>query len=185
MKVGTRPIDQAYAEAIKPIRNRMRTYRYDLLLDALLRYLNAPLTHDRVQDLKGLPWVAERLILWLLSDSPSQYHNKIVDEQSLKGLVDQAWNCTNKLYSKHIQIKSVKLFVRQAFLPQMPYQINLDSHAITFQLYIISRLSETSNLLNFLNQKAGMPIDLYFQMALVFGAQTNTNKPWFDFEFLQ
>ena len=185
MQIGNHPLDKAYAESIKPIRNRMRVYDYDSLLDALLRRLNEPLTDHKVNNLQRLPWVVERLILWLLADNPLQYKKTTVDKQALDFLVHMAWDSVNKLYKQHIKIHSVKLFVRQQFLSQIPYQISLDSHSLTLQLYLISKLDEKSKLRKYLDIRAGMPIEQYFQMALLFWAHTNTERPWFNIDYIK
>lgn len=96
--------------------------------------LNEPLKGDKVSDLKRLPWVVERLILWLLADSSLHYKRASADKQAVDFLVQMAWDSVNKLYKHHIKIKSVKLFVRQLFLSQIPYQVNLNSHSLILQL---------------------------------------------------
>lgn len=61
-----------YADAIRPIRNRMRKFEYASVLQQISAYLQV--------DAKGndkraprLPWVAERLALWTLRDKPHLY----------------------------------------------------------------------------------------------------------------
>lgn len=185
MKIGNRPLDQAYAESIKPVRNRMRAYQYDCILDALLRHLNSPLSKSKVEYLQSLPWVAERLILWLLSDNPAQYKSQLIDDNALKQLIQMAWNSANSLYKNDIKIMSLKLYMRQLLLPQAPYQVSLDTHAFALQLYFISKLEPNSRLRKYLDERAGMSIEQYFQIALLFWTHTNTEKPWFNGDYIR
>lgn len=179
MKIGSRPVDRLYADAIKPIRNRMRQYNHASLLDSFLQYLNAPPLADKVKDLQRLPWVAERLVIWLLSDNPRLYGQNNATTSEVSKFVGLAWEELNGLFKKR-EISSVKLFVRQLFISQMPYQVGLDSHAFALQIYLVTRLNTNSKLRIFLNQKAGMPIDKFFELALFFWSHSNQEKPWFN-----
>ncbi len=184
MQIGKRPLDAMYAESIKPIRNQMRRYDYQSLLDVMLVYLNAPSTRSREKDLKRLPWVVERLAIWLFADKTYEYGAKIAGEQDLKRLIDLAWNAADKGYGKGQPIKQLGLFVRQAMLPQAPYQQTLDSHAYGLQIHLLKKLPANSNLREFLNAKAGMPIEDYFEVALLYWSHSTTAKPWFNEKFI-
>lgn len=140
MKIGRRPEDLAYANSIKPIRNRMRKYDYRSLLDAMLSYLNAPVSGDHVKDLGRLPWVVERLLIWLFGDHPREYGSITAEESDVRRLIDQAWSAADKGYAGAGPIQEIGLFVRQAFLPQIPYQKSLDTHAYAIQLFLVKRL---------------------------------------------
>ena len=185
MKIGNNPLDAIYAESIKPIRNQMRRYDYLSLLNSILMYLNAPLPGDRQKDLQRLPWVVERLAIWLFADKPAEYGTKIPAEHDLRRLVDMAWRAADKVYEADREIKQLGLYVRQAWLPQIPYQMSLDSHAFSFQIYLLKRLPANSKLIRFLNEKAGMQILDYFKIALVYWTHSLTDKPWFNYGFMQ
>ena len=83
VQIGKRPLDFTYAESIKPIRNRIRRYSYQSLLDAILVYLNMPSTSSGVKDLQRLPWVAERLAIWLFADKAFEYGSQIATGQDV------------------------------------------------------------------------------------------------------
>ncbi|WP_020483422.1 hypothetical protein [Methylomonas sp. MK1] len=185
MEIGKRPIDSSYAQAIKPIRNKMRQFNFNGLLDAILRYLNRPISNEMVEDLSGLPWVVERLAIWLLSDKACFYGEKSANEVDVKILANFAWNSIDDLFSKNQNIKSVKLFVRQIFLPQMPWQTHLDHHAFILQIYLIKRLEKNSKLLSFLDKKAGMPIDKYCEIGLMFWSRSISETPWFNYHYFK
>lgn len=180
MEIGKRPIDSLYAQAIKPIRNKMRQFNFDGLLNEILRYLNKPISTEIVEDLSALPWVVERLAIWLLSDKACFYGDRIANEADVKLLVNLAWNAIDELFSKNKNIKSLKLFVRQLFLPQMPWQTHLDHHAFILQFYLIKRLDKNSRLLSFFDKKAGMPISKYYEIGLIFWSRSISETPWFN-----
>lgn len=184
MQIGKYPRDKIYAESIKPIRNQMRRYSYQSLLDALLVYLNVQSTGDRQKDLQRLPWVVERLAIWLLADKAHEYGSQIAAEQDVKRLIDLAWRTADKLYGNGQPIKDLGLFVRQMMLPQAPYQQTLDSHALGLQLYLIRRLPTNSKLRRFLDEKAAMPIEEYFELAVLYWAHSISAKPWFNQQYI-
>ena len=162
----------------------MRRYSYQSLLDAILVYLNMPSTSSGVKDLQRLPWVAERLAIWLFADKAFEYGSKIATEQDVKRLVDLAWNAADKGYGKGNPIKQLELFVRQAILPQAPYQQTLDAYAYGLQLYLIKKLPLNSKLRKFLDEKAGMPIEEFFEVALLYWAHSAASKPWYNEKFV-
>jgi hypothetical protein len=188
LQLGKQPLDKLYAGLIEPILYRMRRYHYDSLLDALLKRLNQPQTSNGlINDLQRLPWVVERLLILLLADKRSQYRycfNGEIDDHSLDGLIFNANQSVSSLYKYDIKIQTTSLFMRQAFLSQIPYQKNLDTHDFVLQLYFIAKLDLRSNLLKYLNKRAGMPVELYFQMALLFWTYTSTDAPWFNKSYI-
>lgn len=184
MKIGPSPIDAAYAASIKPIRNQMRKFDYQSLLNVMLVYLNEPVP-DTKQEMQRLPWIVERLLIWLFADDTSQYKTKVANESDLRKLIGLAWRNSGKVYGKDKKIKQLRLFLRQAILPQAPYQMGLDSHAYLLQLHLLSQLPSNSNLRIFLNQKAGMPIEKYFEIGLLYWTHSINEKPWFNTAFVQ
>ena len=184
MKIGKRPLDSTYAESIKPVRNQMRRYTYQSLLDAILVYLNIQSTGSRLKDLQRLPWVAERLAIWLFADKTYEYGSQIANEQDLKRLIDLAWNAADKGYGSGNPIKQIGLSVRQVFLPQIPYQQTLYAYSYGLQLYLIKKLPPNSKLRKFLNEKDEMAIEDYFEVALLYWTHSATSKPWFNEHFV-
>lgn len=185
MQIGKSPLDAIYANSIKPIRNQMRRYDYQSLLNAILIYLNVPSAGDRRKDLQRMPWVVERLAIWLFAEKAHEYGTQIANENDVRRLADLAWNAADKGYGSTQQIKQLGLFVRQAMLPQAPYQQVLDPHAYGLQLHLLKKLPANSKLRGFLNQKAGMPIEDYFEVALLYWNHSTTEKPWFNEKFIR
>ena len=140
MKIGKRPVDVVYAEFIKPIRNQMRKFDYQSLLNVMLVYLNAPILQDRTKELERLPWVVERLLIWLFADDPTQYRTQVAGQTDLVKLINLAWNSSDKV----IAIERLDLFFRQTMLPQAPYQTGLDIHAYLIQIYLLHELPKNS-----------------------------------------
>lgn len=62
----------SYADSIRPVRNRMRRFEYSSVVRQISAYLVADVkTYDARA--ARVPWVAERLALWVLRDNPTMY----------------------------------------------------------------------------------------------------------------
>lgn len=184
MRIGHRPLDGPYAESIKPIRNQMRRYTYSSLLDAILRYLNPPQEGHIINDLNRLPWVAERLAIWLFADTAVAYGTEVATSTDVRKLVDQAWRVAELGFRREGEIKNLQLFIRQSVLPQLPYQRSIDTHAFALQIYLIDRMENNSRLRSFLDDRAGMPIKDYFEVALMYWVHSLNRTPWFSKAFV-
>jgi hypothetical protein len=185
MAIGSLKADKDYAISIKKIRNQMRCFSYLSVLDALLAYLNAPLLADKTEELRRLPWVAERLMLLLLRDEPQMYKATKATEFDIQAFINSAWNAADTGYGTDQKIKQLGLFVRQHMLPQMPYQRQLDTHAFALQLYLVQQLADNSKLKIFLDERAGMAIGEYYEMAFIYWAHTLGHKPWFNARYVE
>lgn len=186
MKIGKNPLDATYAALIKPIRNHMRKFDYLSLFDTILRYLNAPLDPEKLENSMRLPWVAEKLALWLLADVSHMhsYGKLIATENDVKKLIDKAWTSVDSNLDTTKSINQLSLFMRQLILAQAPYQNGLGLYAYAIQLHLLKRLKPNSNLKKFLDSKAGMSIDEYFEVAFLYWTNTNTNTPWVNQHFV-
>ncbi|WP_047532592.1 hypothetical protein [Methylotenera sp. N17] len=187
IRIGSHLSDQLYANMVKTIRNKMRKYRYETVLELLLQYLNSPvLPEGNVEQLQKLPWVTEKLMLWLLADNPILYqHKKLANEKDIEELIRYAWNSADDLYVKNLHSNSIKLFVRAAILPQIPYQTGLDTYAFLLQVFLLSKIDANSKLRRYLDESAGMSIYQYFQLGVLCYTHTVTEKPWFNAHYIQ
>jgi hypothetical protein len=173
--------DLRYANSIKQVRNKMREFSYSKLLDALLVYLNAPEDlEDTRTAMQRLPWVAERLAIWLFADRPNFYGTCTPHQQHVRQLVGLAWHFADQSYATDAPIASLSLFVRQAILPQASYQVGINSHSFAMQLSLVKRMPQNSKLRQYLNSAAGMPIDQYFELAVLYWIHSTTARPWFN-----
>lgn len=186
MKIGKNPLDATYAAVIKPIRNQIRKFDYLSFLDAVLAYLNAPIDSEKLSDLKRIPWVAEKLALWLLADASHMhsYGKVVATENDIRKLIDNAWNSVDTNLDVTKSITQLSLFMRQLILAQAPYQTGLGLYAYAIQLHLLKKLNSNSNLRNFLSTKAGMSIDKYFEVAFLYWTNTSSNKPWTNQHFV-
>jgi hypothetical protein len=188
MQIGKSPLDATYAALIKPIRNQMRRFDYLSLFDTLLVYLNppAPINSEKLIRLKRLPWVAEKLALWLLADASYKhsYGKLVATESDVRKLLNQAWNSVDSNLVVTKAIDHLSLFMRQLMLAQAPYQDGIGLHAYALQLHLLNKLEFNSNLRKFLDDKAGMPIDEYFEIAFLFWIKTATDEPWINQKYV-
>lgn len=184
MKIGKTPGDHAYAEAIKPIRNRLRTFDYDSALTAVAAYLQGHNRSSSLDHLQRLPWVAERLALWLLTDCPAQYNHRHMSQEDVVDCINQAWHMIDRL-DKANDIEDIHLFVRQMMLSQAPYQVGLNVGAFGRQIRMIQWLPPESNLRKSLDQSVGMPIESYFELALLFWIRSEGGELDFPRSYLK
>ncbi len=183
MKIGNKPIDSAYANGIKPIRNKMRKYSYLSMLYALLSYLNNDGDEEKLVNLQKLPWVVERMLIWLLADNQTFYGRLNVEQQALNEMINSAWNIVSGISAKNINKHHFTLVMRQLFLSQITHQTS-NSHALIMQLYLAKRLDKKSNLKRYLDIRARMPIEKYLSLAILFWSKSLESQAWFSFEYL-
>ena len=79
-----------YADAIRPIRNQMRRFSYESVLTQISLYLQADAEQGEAY-LRRLPWVAERLAVWVLRDKPIMYRDTVMQPADLTKCVNLAW----------------------------------------------------------------------------------------------
>lgn len=165
--IGKSAADRRYAEVIKPIRNKLRAFNHDSAIEALSTYLNVPIDLDSRLHLQRLPWVAERLAVWLMADSPSFYGQAIMREADVRNCVGAAWDMADELFPYLGEIEDIHLFVRRQIISQAPYQTSLNVGAFGRQLLLLSKAKPGSKLRKALDQNAGMPVEQYFEMAIL------------------
>jgi hypothetical protein len=178
-------IDRKYAEAIRPVRNRLRKFSYKSALLALSSYLSEQEDTAKVDKLKKLPWVAERLVIWVLSDQPCFYKNALMSESDVRTCIDDAWSMADNLHHHMGGIQNIELFVRQQMLPQAPYQVGLNAGAFGRQMLMVKKLEPNSRLRIFLDQKAGMPIEYFFEMAFLPWTNSDDGRSNLEIPFLK
>jgi hypothetical protein len=182
VSIGAAPGDGRYASFILQIRNRMRKFSYVSLLEQILLYLNQPVSKKRENELKKLPWVAERLFLWLLADLPSAYRNQVATEKDVQTLVSQAWQQADESIGKE-GIGNLDFFMRQYWMNQAAYQTDLSAYNLSLQMHLLRKLDSQTRLHKFFSQRAGMPVNTYFELAMLRWSHTK-DKPWVNQKYI-
>jgi hypothetical protein len=160
----------------------MRKYSYVSLLEQILLYLNQPVSKKREDELKKLPWVAERLFLWLLADLPSAYRNQVATAKDVQALVSQAWQQADQSI-KTEGIGNLDFFMRQLWMNQVAYQTELNAYYLSLQIYLLNKLDSQTRLYKFFSQQAGMPVETYFELAMLRWSQTK-DQSWVNQKYV-
>lgn len=159
-------IDYDYAQAIKPVRNKMRSYDYDSVFSVLSVYI-ASYKHDGPDSLMySMPWIAERLLVWLLADNKHMYGNKIMGISDARLLVHEAWGVSGKL--KHHYIEDVSIFMRMISISQLFYQRNPCLDVFSRHILILNSIPDNSKIKNRMRTWFHMSADDFFKIAFSF-----------------
>ncbi|MDR1349964.1 MAG: hypothetical protein LBJ59_04130 [Zoogloeaceae bacterium] len=158
--------NEKYAEIIKPIRNRLREFDYHSVIFALSSYLSC--SHNdqySYKHMERLPWNAETLALWVLSDNARCYKQKIMNANDVRVYIEDIRLILDKLPSDN---KDTALSMRQLFMQQIPYQKTANFYAFVRQLLLLNKVVNGSKLENVIERFFEMSIEQYSELATIF-----------------
>lgn len=159
-------IDFDYSQAIKPVRNKMRKYSYESTFSILSAYISGYEHSGSDSLINSMPWIAERLLFWLLTDDPQMYGNKIMGMNDAKRLVREAWGVNGKL--RHHYIEDVNIFMRMISISQLFYQRAPCLDVFSRHILILSSIPDNSKIKTRLAAKFLMSADDFFKIAFSF-----------------
>ena len=142
----------AYVAGIKPTRNFMRRFEYHSMLDELLTFLNVQ-PPTRKPEEQNLPWFAERLLLYLLRDSPQMYGREIATQKTVAKAINRCWRSNKKINAGRMEIESLTLFMRSIFISQAPDQVGLNPLAFARQMLLTESLEPNSRIVALLTDR--------------------------------
>jgi hypothetical protein len=159
-----------YRDAIRSTRNRLRKFSYGSVLENISNHLrnHSRPGHDHLQK---LPWVAERLGVWLLRDDPRMYGNKIMLPANLQDCIGRAFETMDQVVDWEEKSKEFSLFFRSTMLSQIPHQQKIDVGAFARQIKLIMDVEPNSRLRHALDNALGMSAKDYLQLAVFFWAR--------------
>jgi hypothetical protein len=175
VQIGKSSSDKIYAASILKTRVLLRKFDYESLIDELVSYINN-VKFDPKAETQDLPWVAERLLIWLLSDHPRNYRAQIAGYRDIKFLVDHAWHETKWSDDQEKLIPNYRLTMRALVLPQLPFQRSYDQYLLAWQLALLDRLQDKSKLLKHFHKQAGFTPARYLELAFFFSVLTPQQK---------
>jgi hypothetical protein len=167
--------DEIYAASILKTRALLRKFDHESLVYELVRYINDA-KFDPKAETQDLPWVAERVLIWLLSDHPRNYRAKVAEYRDIKDLVGCAWNETKCSSDQEKSIPNYRLTMRAWVLPQLPFQRRYDRYLLAWQLALLDRLQDNSKLFQYFQQQAGFTPAKYLELAFFFSVPTPQRK---------
>lgn len=157
----------SYIDAIRPIRNRMRKFEYTSILRQISAYLQVDAGGNEKRGPR-LPWVAERLALWVLRDKPHMYGRVPMQVADLVRCMNEAWNAMDTAIKWARQGNPIELFVRSVLLAQAPHQTAVGFGAFARQIDLLNRLDPASRLSRALKASVGMDANEYLELAVFF-----------------
>ncbi|CAG9269498.1 hypothetical protein [Paraburkholderia caribensis] len=157
----------SYADAIRPIRNRMRKFSYESVLTQISLYLQAD-EGEGEKHLRRLPWVAERLAIWALRDRPTMYGTQTMQSSDLNRCMNMAWHLMDNAIEWHREGDPIDLFMRSMLLSQTPHQSAAAIGAFARQIDLLNRLDPASRLRRAIDAALGMDAYTYLQLAVFF-----------------
>jgi len=173
----------AYLAGIKPTRNFMRRFNYHSMLNELLTFLNMQ-PPKRTSGQQKLPWVAERLLLYILRDLPNMYGGEIATQRTVSEAINRCWRANDAAYAGHIEIENLTLFIRSIFISQAPDQVGLNPWAFARQMLLAESLEPNSRIVALLTEKARMPLDQFLDLATLAWIHSDQETPWFSKSYL-
>jgi len=155
-----------YAEAIRPIRNRLRKFSYGSVLAELSQFIKAESTADDGKP--HAPWLAERVAVWVLRDEPRMYGSVEISRQELRRCIDLAWKASDLAFTGFGPGRSFHLALRSWILPQIPHQRQQELGPFARQIDIINQLQPNSHLYRLFEDSLGMPPMDFLGIATLF-----------------
>lgn len=157
----------SYADAIRPIRNQLRKFSYDSVLTQISLYLQLDEGNDGAH-LRRLPWVAERLAVWVLRDLPTMYRNRSMQSSDLARCINMAWNLMDTAIEWKRDGDPIDLFMRSMLLAQAPHQVGAAIGPFARQIDLLKRLEPASRLRRAIDKATGVDANAYLQLAVFF-----------------
>jgi hypothetical protein len=173
---------ELYLRSIKPVRNVLRRYRYESVLAQILDYLALEGCSDTLQTLKRLPWIAERLAIFVLRDEPSLYGNDYANRGVIEHCVDQAMA---QIDGKVFRLDNVSLGVRELMLRQLPYQSGHQPTLAHRQLTFIRQLNRESPAYRELSETWGTDALTASEICSVLYLATANSQRWDAYELVK
>lgn len=155
-----------YADAIRPIRNRLRKFSYVSVLGELSRFIWEE--SNRTTGVPRAPWLAERVAVWVLRDNPRAYGAEPIPRSALNSCLNDAWKMMDVVSPKFGPNQSFHLAVRSILLAQAPHQRPQEFASFARQIDLINRLEKSSHLYCLFEQEMGMPPSDYLAIATLF-----------------
>lgn len=155
-----------YADAIRPIRNRLRKFSYISVLGALTHFIKTESTAD--DGGPHAPWLGERIAVWVLRDEPRMYGSETISQQELRRCINRAWKVTDLAFTGFGPGRSFHLTVRALLLPQIFHQRNQELGPFARQIDLLNRLQPHSHLYSLFEDALGMPPMDFLGLATLF-----------------
>jgi hypothetical protein len=156
--------ESIYYEAQKAVRNKLRKYDPDALIDRCLEYLHAPVSSE-LQYLERHPWVVMLLIKWVLLDDQAMIPGRPApDSIQTLALLRQVWNLAS--YARlPTEFDDITLFLRAIAYQQFLYQRRASPIAIGRQALYFANIGKHHYIAHEFKSITGMTLDSFLKLS--------------------
>ena len=163
----------------------MRQFDYLSMFVQLLIVLNQPRSEKKDDELH-VPFVAERLLLYMLRDTPGQYGHISATQATVTEAINRCWSATNAVFFKEgMPIETPSLFIRSAYIGQVSHQIGAHPSKFSRQMLLAETLEPNSKLAIYLSTRARLPLDTFLDLAAITLPHFDNDKPWLTADYLK
>ena len=158
----------SYVKAVCSVRNQIRKFSYVSVLQQMSAYLQQDVAVGPIDKVTRIPWVVERMAVWVLRDYPGMYKNAPMQAVDLRKCIDLAWKLMDRAVTWTKPGNPVDLLMRSLLLAQAPYQMPQGTGAFARQIDVLGRIEPTSKLYKSITEALGMAPLTYLQIAVFF-----------------
>jgi hypothetical protein len=156
--------ENTYYEGYKAIRNKIRKYHPDAILDQCFKYLRAP-TRDRLEYVKRHPWLIFLLVKWtLLDDDALAVGRPRPDNKEFIALVNQALALEDRVRLPD-EFDDLTLFLRSIAYQQFLYQRRASPVIVGRQLLYFADLSDEHYIAQTFQSLTGMHLRTFLMLS--------------------
>lgn len=163
----------SYADAIRPVRNKMRKFSYVSVLRSLSEYMQRTDVLTGEQRARRMPWIAERLAAWALRDRPAMYLTAPMSSSDLAACMNLAWKQMDTGVTWMRSGNPLDLSIRTMLLSQLPHQLPQETGAFARQVDLLRHISPGTKLYRALERALGMSPEVYLRIAVFFWSMAN------------
>lgn len=148
----------------KPIRNTLRRYSPQSVLQGCLQHLYSP-APDRLSQLKKMPWIHLLLVKWAFLDEQAERVGRpAISWSALHRLLQQVYELSNHTRMPN-DYEHVNLFMRAIAYQQFPYQDPLNFDGLARQSLLFSQVPKNHFFRVHFQEKHGFSLDTFLQLA--------------------
>ncbi|MDM4770916.1 hypothetical protein [Solimonas sp. SE-A11] len=163
-----------FAEAYFGIRNKLRKFNRDSILDAALTTLRGPYK-DRLEEMQSAPGQTLLLVKWALQDAALDRSETLprISRQQFGQIRQMLWQLPDRIESKIGDDRSPYLFIRQLLRPQAGFQTLMDPGFVR-EAALLGRLPVEHRLRKLWRQKTGIEPSEFMAMQYAAFAMINS-----------
>lgn len=156
--------ESAYYEAYKAIRNKIRKYNPDALIDECFTYLHAPAL-NQLEYIQRQPWLVLLLIKWVLLDDQAMNPGRPApNRQQILGLLNQIFDLAGSVRLP-TEFEDISLFLRAMAYQQFLYQRRASPIVLGRQLLYFVDISDEHYISTTFEELTGIKLHPFLMLS--------------------